>query len=190
MERKSSSDFRSKVAPPKVEYPELTWDDTSDHWGWTEPDELTLSASTNAILGGAVGGLLGGVIWVVAVAVTGLDMPYLTVAVGLLAGVGARFALAQTRPWIIGAFGALGTALAYVVTQYGLFDYALVRDGYSTGLFALSPLRFPQVYIDYVTGGTDDVMKSLGFSGQHPLEFGTLLACMALCWLILLRRKQ
>ncbi len=177
-----------EAAPQIARRPELIWDE-SDHWGWREPDELSLSAATNAVLGGAFGGVLGGAIWVVAVALTGLSLPYLTVVVGLLAGLGARFALAQTRPWILGAFGAVGAALAYLLTQYGLFDYALVREGFTEGLFALAPLSFPQVYIDYVTGGSDDALRALGVSGQHPLEMGLLLACMAVCWAILLRRK-
>jgi hypothetical protein len=169
--------------------PELTWDE-SDHWGWSEPDQLSLSAATNAILGGAIGGALGGAAWVAAVVVTGFSMPYLVVLVGLLAGLGARMALVQTRPWIIGAFGAVGAALAFLTTQYALFDYALIRQGLATGLFALSPLRFPQVYIDYVIGVSDDITKALGFSGQHPLDMGLLLAAMTLCWLLLLRRKK
>ncbi len=168
---------------------EPVWDE-SDYWGWKEPDELSLSAATNAVLGGTFGGVLGGVVWVVAVAVTGLDLPYLTVLVGLVAGLGARFVLAQTRPWSIGAFGAVGAALAYVVTQYGLFDYALVSRGFSGGWFPLSPLRFPQVYIEYVTGGANEVTRALGVSGNHPLEMALLLACMAICWVILLPRKK
>ena len=92
-------------------------------------------------------------IWVAAVVLTGFSMPYLTIAVGLLAGLGARMALEQTRPWIIGAFGAIGAALAFLVTQYALFDATLSFARITLGLFALSPLRFPQVYIDYVTGG-------------------------------------
>jgi len=181
---------RGKGAPQKIEQrPEPIWDE-SEHWGWSEPDELSLSAATNAILGGAIGGVLGGAVWVAVVVLTGLSLPYLTVVVGLLAGLGARFALVQTRPWIIGAFGALGAALAFVVTQYALFDYALIQKGPSTGLFPLSPLHFPQVYIDYVIGVADDVNHTLGFSGQHPLDMALLLACMIVCWAVLLRRKK
>ena len=168
---------------------ELTWDER-ENWGWREPEEVTITAATNAILGGAIGGVLGGAIWVAAVVLTGFSMPYLTIAVGLLAGLGARMALEQTRPWIIGAFGAIGAALAFLVTQYALFDAALIRQGLASGLFALSPLRFPQVYIDYVTGGSDDITQSLGFSGQHPLDMGLLLACITVCWLLLLTRKK
>lgn len=169
--------------------PEQAWDD-SDHWGWSEPEQLSLSSATNAILGGAIGGVLGGAGWVAAVAVTGLSMPYLAVLVGLLAGLGARMALVQTRPWIIGAFGAAGTALAFLITQYALFDYGLIRQGLASGLFALSPLRFPQIYIDYVIGVSDDVTQTLGLSGKHPLDMGLLLAAMTICWLVLLRRKK
>jgi hypothetical protein len=174
-----------QVQPP----PEPTWDE-SDHWGWSEPDELTVSSATNAILGGAIGGVLGGALWVGAVVLTGFSLPYLTVVVGLLGGLGARMALVQTRPWIIGAFGAAGAAVAFLATQYALFDYALIRQGLASGLFALSPLRFPQVYIDYVTGGSDDVTQALGFTGQHPLDMGLLLVCMTACWLVLLARKK
>lgn len=181
---------KGKGAPPKSEpRPEPVWDE-SEHWGWSEPDELSLSAVTNAILGGAIGGVLGGAVWVAAVVLTGFSLPYLTVVVGLLAGMGARFTLVQTRPWIIGAFGALGAGLAFVVTQYALFDYALIQRGLSDGLFPLSPLRFPQVYIDYVVGVADDVNHTLGFSGQHPLDMALLLACMLVCWAVLLRRKK
>jgi hypothetical protein len=168
---------------------EPTWDE-SETWGWSEPEELTITSMTNAILGGTIGGVLGGAIWVAAVVLTGLSMPYLTVAVGLLGGLGARMALVQTRPWIIGAFGAIGAALAFLITQYALFDYGLIHQGLATGLFALSPLRFPQVYLDYVTGGSDDILQSLGYSGQHPLDMGLLLACMTVCWLLLLTRKK
>src|SRR5579871_3157 len=194
--RQQSGDFRAgnrrdEVAPKQIERrAEPVWDD-DERWSLNrDPDALTLSAMTNAILGGAIGGVLGGALWVGAVVVTGLSMPYLAVVVGLLAGVGARMALEQTRPWIIGAFGALGAALAFLVTQYALFDYGLIHQGLATGLFALSPLRFPQVYIDYVTGVSDDVTHSLGFSGEHPLDMGVLLACMTVCWLVLVRRKR
>lgn len=185
-----SENRKGGSAPPKIERRlEPTWEE-EDRWGWSEPDELTLSAIINAVLGGAIGGVLGGAVWVAAVVLTGLSLPYLTVVVGLLAGFGARFALVQTRPWIIGAFGAVGAALAFLLTQYALFDYALIRQGSASGLFALSPLAFPQVYIDYVIGGSDDILKTLGFSGQHPLDMGLVLACMAACWLVLLSRKK
>ena len=112
---------KQRIARQIEPRPEPAWD-ASDHWGWSEPEQLSLSSATNAILGGAIGGVLGGAAWVVAVAVTGLSMPYLAVLVGLLAGLGARIALVQTRPWIIGAFGSAGTALAFLITQYALFD--------------------------------------------------------------------
>ncbi len=187
-----SGDLRGSEAAPKQNErrAELVWDE-DERWGWnTDPEELTLSSATNAVLGGAIGGVLGGALWVGVVAVTGLSLPYLAVVVGLLAGVGARFALEQTRPWSIGLFGAAGAALGFLVTQYALFDYALIHQGLATGLFALSPLRFPQVYIDYVTGVSDDITRSLGFTGEHPLDMGLLLLCMGLCWLVLLRRKR
>jgi hypothetical protein len=188
---KSLRGLKREPAPQQPEWrPETTWDDENAYWGWREPDSLSLSAMTNAVLGAAIGGVLGGAGWVVAVAVTGLDLPYLAVLVGLLAGLGARFALVQTRPWIIGAFGAVGAALAFVITQYGLFDYALIRQGLSASWVAISPLRFPQVYIDYVIGVSDDVTHSLGFSGGHPLDMALLLACMTVCWAVLLRRKR
>jgi hypothetical protein len=167
---------------------EPNWDE-EERWGWSEPEDLTLSAVTNAVLGAAIGGVLGGAVWVGAEVLTEFSLPYLTVVVGLLAGFGARFALVQTRPWILGAFGAVGAALAFLLTQYALFDYALFNRGYG-GLFALSPLSFPQVYLNYVTGGADPVLKELGFSGTHPLDMGLLLACMAACWLVLLSRKK
>jgi hypothetical protein len=182
-----------RAAQQSEQQAELVWDEDTP-WGWVQPESLSLSAATNAFLGAAIGGVVGGAIWVVAVAVTGFSLPYLTVVVGLLAGLGARFALVQTRPRILGLFGAAGAALAYLMTQYGLLDYALaqaqIRQGLFTTWFPLSPLRFPQVYIDYVIGVSDDVTHALGLSGEHPLEFGLLLACMAVCWAMLLRRKK
>src|SRR5262249_684927 len=125
-----SDQRRSGSTLPKYErrLEPTSWDEM-DHWGWSEPEDLSVSSVTNAILGGTIGGVLGGAAWVGAEVLTGFSLPYLTVVVGLLAGFGARIALVQTRPWIIGAFGALGAALAFLVTQYALFDYTLIHRG-------------------------------------------------------------
>jgi hypothetical protein len=184
----------AKSAPKTAERQfDVTWEDDY-RWGSVDKEVLSLSAAINAALGGVVGGVLGGAAWMAAVVVTGLSLPYLAVLVGLLAGLGARFALEQTRPWTLGIFGALGAALAYVLTQYGLLDYALAQamaqQGQFTGWFPLSPLHFPQVYLDYVIGVSDDVTSVLGQPGSHSLEIGFVMVCMAACWIMLLRRKN
>jgi len=181
-------------APPKAARAAAPLWDEDEPWGWSDPEPLSLSAAMSAMLGGAAGGLLGGVVWIVAAVATGFSLPYLTVLVGFTAGLGARFALVQTRPWMLGLFGALGAAVAYLVTQYGLIDYAFAQHmaelGQFTSWFPLSPLHFPQVYLDYVIGVADDVNTPLGRAGTHPLEPLLLLICMAVCWTLLLRRKQ
>ncbi len=181
-------------APSKSTRAATTLWDEEERWGATDPEPLSLSAATSAVLGGAAGGLLGGVVWLVAAVLTGFSLPYLTVLVGFTAGLGARFALVQTRPWMLGLFGALGAAVAYLVAQYGLIDYALAQHmaqlGQFTSWFPLSPLHFPQVYLDYVIGVADDVNTPLGRASTHPLEPLLMLVCMAVCWALLLRRKQ
>ena len=179
---------RAERAPQSFERPEPTWDDY--RWGRTDQETLSLSGAFNALVGAAIGGMLGGVVWVGVAIATGLTLPYWAVLVGLLAGIGARFALEQTRPWSLGAFAALGAALAYVAAQYGLFDAALVRQGTAASWFPLSPLHFPRVYVDYVIGVADDVTTALGQSGTHPLEPVFLLVCMGVCWALVLRRKS
>jgi hypothetical protein len=185
-----SADVREekRQAQRAPERPEPTWDDDY-RWGWTDQEVLTLSGAINALVGAAIGGLVGAAVWVGIVVATGLTLPYLTVLVGLLAGIGARLALEQTRPWSLGLFAALGAAVAYVAAQYGLFDVALVRQGTATGWFALSPVHFISVYVDYIIGVADDVNTALGQSGTHPVEPVFLLICMGVCWALVLRRK-
>jgi hypothetical protein len=180
---------RSGYQAQTTEQPEPDWGDDY-HWGWSDQETLSLSGIFNALVGAAIGGLPGAVAWVVLVAFTRLTLPYLAVLVGLMAGIGARFALEQTRPWSLGFFAALGSALAYIAAQYALFDAALVRQGTATGWFPLSPLHFPQVYVDYVIGVTNDVTTALGQSGTHPVEPVYLLICMGVCWALVLRRKR
>ncbi len=155
---------------------------------------LTLAASLNALLGAAIGGLAGGVLWIALVVLTHQDLPYLTVLVGLLSGLGARAALYETRPLRLGIFAALGAGGAFVLTQYGLLDYALAeaqrQNNLFTSWFPLSLTEFPRVYWDYVTGLPDTVTQAMGQAGAHSLHPLGLLAAMALAWGLLLWRKR
>ena len=168
------------------------WDDERPEWD--EPEFLTLSGMLNALIGATIGGLFGGMIWVGVTFATGLSLPYLTVVVGLLAGLGARFTLEQTRPWSLGIFAAIGALLGFVIAQYGLFDYALASEQARQGLFSswfpLSPLQFIGVYWDYLINVADDVNSKLGQLGPHPYAFVQMLACVAVCWGLLIRRKR
>ncbi len=155
---------------------------------------LTFSAGFNALLGAVIGGLAGGVLWIALTVLTGQQMPYLTVLVGLLGGLGARAALYETRPLLLGLFAALGAGAAFVVTQYGLLDYTLAeaqaQNHLFTTWFPLSLAEFPRVYWDYVTGLPDTVTKAMGQAGPHSLHPLGLLAAMALAWALLLWRKR
>ena len=168
------------------------WDEERPEWD--EPEFLTLSGMLNALIGATIGGLFGGMIWVGVTFATGLSLPYLTVVVGLLAGLGARFTLEQTRPWSLGIFAAIGALLGFVIAQYGLFDYALateqVRQGLFSSWFPLSPLQFIGVYWDYLINVADAVNSKLGQLGPHPEAFVEMLVCMAVCWSLLIRRKR
>jgi hypothetical protein len=157
-------------------------------------EPLTFSAGFNALLGAVIGGLAGGVLWIVLVALIGQQMPYLTVLVGLLGGLGARAALYETRPLLLGLFAALGAGAAFVLTQYGLLDYALAQaerqQQVFTTWFPLSLTEFPRVYWDYVTGLPDTLTQAMGQAGPHSLHPIGLLAAMALAWGMLLWRKR
>lgn len=161
---------------------------------WHEPEFLTLSGMLNALIGAAIGALFGAMIWVGVTFATGRSLPYLVVVVGLLAGLGARFTLEQTRPWSLWIFAAIGTLLGFVVAQYGLFDYALAAQQLHQGIFSswfpLSPLQFIGVYWDYLINVADAVNSQLGQLGPHPYAFVEMLACVAICWLLLIRRKR
>ena len=169
------------------------WEDER-HPMWDEPELLTLSGMVNALIGAAIGALFGGMVWVGVTFVTGMPLPYLTVVVGLLAGLGARFTLEQTRPWSLGIFAAIGALLGFVVAQYGLFDYALAAQQAHQGLFStwfpLSPLQFIGVYWDYLINVADPVNSKLGQLGPHPAAFVEMLACVAMCWCLLILRKR
>jgi hypothetical protein len=166
---------------------------------WEEEEKpvelpLTLSASLNALLGAAIGGLAGGVLWIGLVVLTHQQLPYLAAVVGLLSGLGARAALYETRPLRLGIFAALGAGGAFVLTQYGLLDYALAEAQRQSNLFStwfpLSLIEFPRVYWDYVTGLPDSVTQAMGLAGEHSLHPIGLLAAMALAWGLLLWRKR
>ncbi len=192
MQRKSGWDERR--APEEFEQRSRALWNEDALLGSDEPALLTISAALNAVLGAAVGGVFGGLIWLGVVIVTDLSPPYLTLVVGLMAGLGARFAVMQTRPWTVGLCAALGAALAFLITQYGLFDYALAAEQARQGLFStwfpLSPLEFVRVYMAYVTGTPDGVNSTLGQSGTHPQALLEMLVCVAACWSLLLRRKR
>lgn len=168
------------------------WDD--ERPAWDEPEFLTLSGMVNALIGATIGALFGGMVWVGVTFVTGMPLPYLTVVVGLLAGLGARFTLEQTRPWSLGIFAAIGALLGFVVAQYGLFDYALAsqqaRQGLFSSWFPLSPLQFIGVYWDYLINVADAVNSKLGQLGPHPSAFVEMLVCVAMCWCLLILRKR
>jgi hypothetical protein len=172
-------------------YASTLWEEEEEQSG-DEP--LTLSAGLNALLGAAIGGLVGGILWIGAVVLVGQQLPYLTVLVGLLGGLGARAALYKTRPLLLGLFAAVGTAAAFVLTQYGLLDYALaqadVRNHVFTTWFPLALAEFPRVYWDYVTGLPDAMTQAMGEAGPHSLHPIGLLAAMALAWGLLVWQKR
>jgi hypothetical protein len=171
----------------------LAWDDALFQ-GWETPPSLGVSSALNALLGAALGGLLGAVGWLAVTIVTSMTLPYLALLVGLLAGLGARLALVQTRPWSVGLFAALGTLLAFVAAQYGLFDYGLASQQAHQGLFSnwfpLSPVQFISVYWDYVIGVANEVNKQLGQTADtHPQAMLQALIAVAACWCLLIRQK-
>lgn len=177
----------------RVSFSSSIWDN-EQHPMWDEPELLTLSGMVNALLGATIGALFGGMVWVGVTFVTGMPLPYLTVVVGLLAGLGARFTLEQTRPWSLGIFAAIGALIGFVVAQYGLFDYALAaqqaRQGLFSSWFPLSPLQFIGVYWDYLINVADPINSKLGQLGPHPTAFVEMLACVAMCWCLLILRKR
>lgn len=186
---------RQRAPEPEARaQPSSMWDDDLFQ-GWEAPPSLGVSSALNALLGAALAGLFGGLIWLAITVVTGLSLPALSLLVGLLAGLGARLALVQTRPWSIGLFAALGTLLAFVAAQYGLFDYALAATQAHQGLFnnwfPLSPVRFVSVYWDYVIGVADTVNKQLGYTANtHPQAMLQALVAVAACWSLLIRQKR
>ena len=181
---------RTPERAPSMSY--AVWDDERPEWD--EPEFLTLSGMVNALIGAAIGGLFGAMIWVGVTFAFGRPFPYLTVVVGLLAGLGARFTLEQTRPWSLGIFAAIGALLGFVVAQYGLFDYALAaaqaRQGIFSSWFPLSPLQFLGVYWDYLINVADEINSQLGQLGPHPEAYVEMLACVAVCWSLLIRKKR
>ncbi len=187
-QRQRAPEPDERVQPPPL------WDDDLFQ-GWEAAPSLGVSSALNALLGAGLAGLFGGLFWLAVTVVTGLTLPYLALLVGLLAGLGARLALVQTRPWSIGLFAALGTLLAFVAAQYGLFDYALAAQQAHQGLFnnwfPLSPVHFLSVYWDYVIGVADEVNKQLGYTATtHPQAMLQALVAVAACWCLLIRQKR
>lgn len=181
---------RAQDRAPAASY--ALWDE--DRPAWDEPEFLTLSGMLNALLGATIGGLFGAMVWVGITFALARPLPYLTVVVGLLAGLGARFTLEQTRPWSLGIFAAIGALLGFVIAQYGLFDYALAseqaRQGIFSSWFPLSPLQFLGVYWDYLIDVADTINSQLGQTGPHQEAFVEMIACVAVCWSLLIRRKR
>jgi hypothetical protein len=103
---------------------------------YAAPATAVRSASglVTAIIGGAIGALVGGGIWAGIAIVTDLEVGYVAVLVGFLAGMGVRWGAGDRRSQGLQVLAAAFAIAGMLAAKYFVVAYVMVKIGHNEGL--------------------------------------------------------
>jgi len=116
-------------------------------------DETTAAAFLTAAVGGAIGALLGAAVWAAIAIAARMQLGWIAILVGLLAGVGVNAGAGMQRSTILQLLAAALALAGLVAAKYMALAYIVVgmahRKGIVMSYFSSTLVsRFPKVWLD------------------------------------------